>query len=140
LSVLFRNVGNGRKRSRISHGKISQHLPINHNAGCFESLDEAAVRNTVQARSRIDPDNPKTSHVAFAHTTVSVCILQRVHERLMGTLVKSIIGGVMPFNLGKYFAVSAVSRNAALYTGHKSLMSPTLNCFVRASTIEPIAH
>jgi len=46
-------------------------------------VDELPVRDPVEARSRIDADDPKSAHVALAVPAVTIGIRHRVHDGFM---------------------------------------------------------
>src|SRR3954464_7621224 len=115
---LLRRVDDGREALRIAHGEVSHHLAIDRDTGQRQTVDQARVRQIVQARGGVDADDPEAAEIPLAGTAVTVGIGQGAHQRFVRPLEEAVIGAVVTLDLRQDLLVPAMGGDAALNSGH----------------------
>jgi hypothetical protein len=83
------------------HGKFGENLAVDLDAGLQQSIDQAAVRQVMQTRSRIDAGDPQCAELALLGATVAVGVLARLDDRLLGSAEYLAAGVVIALRLGQ---------------------------------------
>jgi hypothetical protein len=78
LQGVLGNLDQFAKRGVILRGDICEHLPIEGDFGCFQSLNEAAIRYPGRSCRRIDADLPEPPESSLFGFTVPECVLAPV--------------------------------------------------------------
>lgn len=63
------------KSIRISDCNVSQHFTIDLYISLFEAKDELAVRQAINAGSRIDSDDPQAAEITFFDAAIAESII-----------------------------------------------------------------
>ena len=124
------DLGNLGEGGGITHSKIGEHLAIDLHPGHCPAVDERAVGHAILTRCRVDADDPQAAEIALADTAVTVGVVQRVHERLMGTFVQPIVRSSVAFHLGQDLLVPPVGGHTTLDAGHIEDSSSSVRCNV----------
>ena len=96
------------------HGNVREHLAVDFNAGLHQAVDDAAVRQPVQACRRIDAGDPQCAELALVGAAVAEGILARLDDRLLGGAIGLAACVVVALRLLQYFLVTGAwpSRHA----------------------------
>jgi hypothetical protein len=111
-----------RERSWIRESDLSQHLSVEVDLSVCEPTDELAVRETVQARSSIDSNDPETTKITLLSATISVGKLQRLLYGSLRKLETSVTTTAVSFRQFKATLVTSSPRCSSL-NSHSYLLT-----------------
>ncbi len=74
----------GAEGSRIADRHFAQDLAIEFNLCGLETVDELAITEAVHLGSGAQTDDPQTTEVTLAATTIAKCINARADQRFLG--------------------------------------------------------
>jgi hypothetical protein len=86
-----------RKRCWVRESDLSQHLSVELDLSFRKSTDELAVGKAVQARSRVDSNDPETTEISLLSATISVRELQRFLYSSLSELETSVTTTAVSF-------------------------------------------
>src|SRR5438105_8039226 len=95
----LRDLDEGGEGLRVAHGDVGQHLPVELDAGQAKAVDETAVARAVGTGGGVDALDPELAEVAFAGAAVTIGVLPRVHELLVGRAERAALVAVVALRL-----------------------------------------
>src|SRR5690625_5869857 len=102
----------------VVHGQVGKHLAVNADHGALEAVDNAAVRQTVFAGSRVDALNPQAAEVALALAAVTVAVLAGLDDSLLGYAKRLAAGTIIALGPAQHLAVAATGGYRTFYSCH----------------------
>jgi hypothetical protein len=82
----FRLFSNRTESFRIMHRDIREHFAVYLDLSQIQTIDQAAIGQSVQTSSRIDARDPQCAELALALTTIPVGVLAGLDNGLLGGL------------------------------------------------------
>ena len=92
------------------HRDVGEHLAVDLEAGQLEAGDQLAVRQAVNARSRVDARDPQRAQVALLGAAVAVRVLAGLDDRLLRRANNLATGVVVALRLLQNLLVTALLR------------------------------
>src|SRR6056297_3365923 len=106
------------ERRGVGDSQIGEDLAVDLDPRSVEAGDEPAVAHVVLPRSGVDPLDPQTSHLALAGATVTVGIVARPHDLLVGGPERTALVAVVALGLLQYLLVPLLRCDTTLHTCH----------------------
>lgn len=95
---------------------LSQHLAIDLNACCLETVHKAAVGKASFPCRSVDAGDPQAAHVALARSPVSILVATSLQCRLVCRPPETASPILIPLGSAEYFLVSPTESRSALYS------------------------
>jgi hypothetical protein len=102
----------------VTHREVSQHATVNFDTGFVQTVNEAAVAQTMFADTGVDALDPKSPHVTLAGTTVTECIDTGMLDCLVRRTKGTTTVAVVTLGLFKYCLVVLLGVYASFYSCH----------------------
>src|SRR5690625_2778641 len=106
------------ERRLVEYRDVSQHLAVDFHARQVQAVDHAAIGQTVLASSRVDAGDPQGAELPFALPAITIGILTRLRDRLVGDPEGLTAHAVIAFRLAKNLLVARFGGYAAFYSCH----------------------
>jgi hypothetical protein len=100
------------------HGDVREHLAVDLDAGLVQTVDDAAVRQPIQARRGIDTRDPQGAEFALVLPPVAVGVLSGLDDGLLGDAIDLAAGVVVTLRFAKNLLVTTPGRHATLNSCH----------------------
>src|SRR6266568_9011838 len=107
------------ERRRLANGEIGKHFAVHHNTGFAETGNETAVVQTERTHRGIEALNPKRSEGALAPLAVTIGVLVRLLDRLLGDPNRILAPAVIALGGFEHFLVLGVGGDAAFHASHE---------------------
>src|SRR5690606_27059099 len=114
----FGLLNDGTESLLVVHGQVGQHFAVQADFSLAQTGDQTAVAQAVGAAGGVDTGNPQRAELALALAAVTVGILARLDDRLLGDPEHPRTGAVVAFGLLQNFPVTAMRRYTTFDTGH----------------------
>jgi len=125
LTAFFRRRSGGsglfgklRKSGRILHGDVCQNLAVDGNARGFQSVNQLAVGDAVQASSGAHALDPQAAILPLLHTAVALRVTIRAIGGFLSRLVQLALGEEKAFCPFKILLTPSPAFCAAFYAWH----------------------
>src|SRR5690606_27675077 len=115
---------NRSKRRFFVHGQIGQNLTVDFDRRFFQASDQTAVGQTVDTSTSIDTGDPQSTELTLALLAVTVGILTRLDDRLLGNPEYTRARTVVTFGEFQNFLVTLARHHTTLNTSHSSDPQP----------------
>ena len=102
---------------------VRQDFPVNLNLRSLESVNQAAVRQTIYPSRCIDASYPKSPEMPLALTTVAVSVLARLDNGLFRNLEGATACAVVALSLAKHFLVARPGDYPTFDSSHDCFLS-----------------
>src|SRR6056300_1246904 len=114
----FSFLNNSAKRCLLMNSQISQYFTVDLNVSLFQTSDQTAVREAVNAACCVDTRNPQSTELTLTLTTVAVSVLTCFDDSLFGNSEYTATSAVVTFSLFQYFLVTCTSLYTTFYARH----------------------
>src|SRR5215472_16180428 len=106
------------KGRRVVHRDVSEYLAVDLHAGLVQSVDDAAVREAIDTRRRVDARDPERAEFALVLPPVAIGVLPGLDDGLLRRAIDLAPGVVVALRLAKNLLVTASGRHATLHSCH----------------------
>ena len=102
--------------------QIGEDATVQIDTGFFQTADQTAVAQIVDAGLRVDARDPQRAKLTLALTTVAVGVLPRLGNRLLGDAKHTRARAIITLGLLENFLVSSMGDDTAFHARHGFLL------------------
>src|SRR5262245_23413499 len=121
---------------RVARRDVGQRLAVQVHAGPLQARAELAVGDVVQARGRVDADDPQPAEVALLALAPDVGEVAGALDRLLGRPVQLALGEVVALREPQYLLAPLATLASTLDSRHGTFPSKTRPTWPRPSRLQ----